>query len=61
MCRIGGVSANFVGPLADVNESLPNYIFAFMALVATIAMLFLPETGHLPMPNTLDEMERIMK
>ncbi|KAF8795899.1 Organic cation transporter protein like [Argiope bruennichi] len=59
MCaRIGSILAPFVRELGKATHpSIPNVLYALLALSCTLLTLFLPETRGLKMPDSLQEGE----
>ncbi|KXJ28938.1 organic cation transporter protein [Exaiptasia diaphana] len=60
MARFGGIAAPYVVLLADlpnVSKTLPLVIFGVMGVTAGIMSLWLPETLHVPMAQTVEQTE----
>merc|ERR1712109_318758 len=55
VARIGGVLANTVGNLAEIDPRIPPLFFGSLALISSFLTLFLPETAGKPLPNTVEE------
>jgi len=55
VARIGGVLANTVADLADININLPIILFGSTALISSALSLLLPETAGKPLANTIAE------
>ena len=57
--RVGGILCPFVVLMGEQSRSLPMFIFACMSLVAALVGLKLPETKGHPMPETMEDLERL--
>ncbi|KAF2346105.1 Major facilitator superfamily [Trinorchestia longiramus] len=57
--RVAGIVAPCVALLGKLNPALPLLIFGAVALVASVAMLFLPETTGCRLSQTLSESEQM--
>lgn len=57
VARIGGVLANLVGQLAEVDLRIPPLLFGTSALISAFLTLLLPETAGKPLPNTVEDCE----
>ncbi|XP_068751499.1 solute carrier family 22 member 15-like [Montipora capricornis] len=57
--RFGGILCPFVVLMGEQSRSLPMFIFACISLVAGLAGLKLPETKGRPMPETMEDLERL--
>lgn len=55
VARIGGVLANTVGNLAEININIPTILFGSTALISAFLTLLLPETAGKPLPNTVED------
>ena len=55
VARVGGILANLVGTLADVNIHIPTVLFGSSALLSAALSLMLPETGGKPLPETIED------
>ena len=58
--KIGGVLSTSVAALADINPAIPTVIFAAMAIISGGLTFFLPETMGRKMPETIDDVERLV-
>jgi len=61
MARIGGFLAPFIAGLGVKNNSLPFLIFGGAAIIGGLAGVMLPETRGSSLPDTVDDVERIMR
>ena len=61
MARIGGFLAPYIAGLGVRNSSLPFLIFGGSAIIGGIASVLLPETKGSQLPDTIDDVEIIMK
>eukprot|EP00092_Neocalanus_flemingeri_P023373 GFUD01025341.1.p1 GENE.GFUD01025341.1~~GFUD01025341.1.p1 ORF type:complete len:544 (-),score=116.27 GFUD01025341.1:296-1927(-) len=61
MARIGGFLAPFIAGLGVKNTSLPFLIFGGAAILGGLAGVFLPETRGSALPDTVQDVEIIMK
>ncbi|XP_022079717.1 organic cation transporter protein-like isoform X2 [Acanthaster planci] len=59
--RIGSVIAPFITYLEDVASFLPMAIFALLSLVASVGVLFLPETKDRPLPETYEDGNKLAR
>ena len=59
--RMGGVLCPFVVLLGQQNKSLPMFVFAISTAVAGIMGLKLPETKGRPMPETIEDVDKLSK
>ena len=57
VARIGGVLANTVGNLAEININIPTLLFGSTALISALLSLMLPETAGKPLPTTIEDCE----
>ena len=55
VARVGGILANLVGTLAEVNIHIPTILFGSSALLSAVLSLMLPETGGKPLPETIED------
>lgn len=55
MARFGGILANTVGDLAEINVNIPIIMFASTALLSGGLSFLLPETAGKPLPNTVED------
>ena len=55
MARVGGILANLVGTLAEINIHIPTVLFGSSALLSAVLSFFLPETGGKPLPETVED------
>uniref|UniRef100_A0A8B9C2B4 S226B protein n=1 Tax=Anser brachyrhynchus TaxID=132585 RepID=A0A8B9C2B4_9AVES len=58
MARVGGMVAPLVRMAADVTPVLPLVIYGAAPVVSAIATCFLPETRNMPLPETIEDVER---
>jgi len=55
--RVSPMVAPYVAQLAYYDERIPITFFGVIALIAAVAVTFLPETSHVPLPDTIEESE----
>ncbi|KAB7493648.1 Solute carrier family 22 member 3 [Armadillidium nasatum] len=56
--RVGSMLAPFiVDSLGEVHYAIPSTVFGILSLMAGFLDLLLPETGKIPMPETIEEVE----
>lgn len=53
--RLGGLLANTVGKLGDINPLIPPAVFGGCSIVSALVSLMLPETFGRTMPTTIEE------
>ncbi|XP_063293477.1 solute carrier family 22 member 6-B-like [Pelobates fuscus] len=58
MARLGGIIAPLVQMTADYYQHLPLIIYGCSPIISGIAGCFLPETLSVPLPETIEEVER---
>ncbi|KAM8939227.1 solute carrier family 22 member 6-B-like [Pelodytes ibericus] len=58
MARLGGIIAPLAQMSADYYEHLPLIIYSCAPIISGIAGCFLPETIGVPLPETIEEVER---
>ncbi|XP_045584002.1 organic cation transporter protein [Procambarus clarkii] len=62
MARIGCIITPYIITLlGDVHYVLPSTLFGILSLVAGLLTLLLPETNHMPLPETVEEVEAMSK
>jgi len=59
--RIGGVISIGINQLVQYNRSLPYVIYGFMASLAALTILLLPETNNTKLPDSVEEAEKIYR
>ncbi|XP_041980413.1 organic cation transporter protein-like isoform X3 [Aricia agestis] len=59
--RVGSTLAPLTPLLALYYENLPAIFFGSMALIACLLVLTLPETINMPLPDTIEDAERISR
>ena len=57
--RIGGMIAPWIGNLGSFHPYLPVMSFGFVAFIAGLAALWLPETQGRILPYTVEEAEKL--
>lgn len=60
MARIGGFIAPYISGLGVKNSSLPFLIFGGAAIIGGLASILLPETQGQKLPETVEDVERIV-
>ena len=55
VARVGGILANLVGTLAEINIHIPTVLFGSSAMLSAILSFWLPETGGKPLPETVED------
>ncbi|XP_068115931.1 solute carrier family 22 member 6-B-like [Hyperolius riggenbachi] len=60
MARLGGIIAPLVQMTADYYQHLPLIIFSLSSVGSGVAALFLPETLGVPLPETIEDVERLV-
>lgn len=60
MARIGGFIAPYISGIGVKNPSLPFLIFGGSAVVGGVVSIMLPETKGVKLPETVEEVERIV-
>ncbi|KAL7639048.1 UNVERIFIED_CONTAM: hypothetical protein RMT77_010582 [Armadillidium vulgare] len=56
--RVGSMLAPFiVDSLGEVHYAIPSTVFGILSIMAGFLDLLLPETGKIPMPETIEEVE----
>ncbi|XP_016362737.1 organic cation transporter protein-like isoform X1 [Sinocyclocheilus anshuiensis] len=59
MCaRAGGVIAPIIYLLRNINRHAPMVVFGLCPLIGAALTMFLPETAHKPLPDTIEDVER---
>ncbi|XP_069738476.1 solute carrier family 22 member 6-like [Phaenicophaeus curvirostris] len=58
MARVGSMVAPLVRIAADVTPALPLVIYGVAPVVSAVATCFLPETRNVPLPETIEDVER---
>ncbi|NXK00743.1 S226B protein, partial [Corythaixoides concolor] len=58
MARVGSMVAPLVRMTADVTPVLPLIIYGVAPIISAIATRFLPETRNVPLPETVEDVER---
>ncbi|XP_059091105.1 solute carrier family 22 member 15-like isoform X2 [Tigriopus californicus] len=58
MGRIGGAGCAFIAYLIEIHPGLPFMVFSGMCLIAGCLACSLPETGTLPPPSSMKEIEQ---
>lgn len=61
MARIGGFLAPFIAGLGVKNSSIPFLIFGGAAILGGLTSVLLPETRGSPLPDSLQDVEAIMR
>ncbi|XP_022824602.1 organic cation transporter protein-like [Spodoptera litura] len=59
--RIGSTLAPLTPLLALYYESLPSIFFGTMTIIATMLVFTMPETINMPLPDSIEEAERLSK
>ncbi|CAK8672379.1 unnamed protein product [Clavelina lepadiformis] len=59
--RIGGMVSLLIIMLGDISQNLPFIVFGFIAALAGVSILLLPETKGLPLPETTHDTEQMYK
>ncbi|XP_051501474.1 solute carrier family 22 member 6-A-like [Myxocyprinus asiaticus] len=58
MCaRAGGVIAPIIYLLRNINRHAPMVVFGLCPLIGAALTMFLPETAHKPLPDTIEDVE----
>uniref|UniRef100_A0A8D2KV04 Major facilitator superfamily (MFS) profile domain-containing protein n=1 Tax=Varanus komodoensis TaxID=61221 RepID=A0A8D2KV04_VARKO len=58
LARVGGIVAPLVRMTGEYSPSLPLLIYGAAPIVSGIAACFLPETLNVPLPDSVDDVER---
>lgn len=58
LTRMGSMTAPLVRITGELHPFVPNLIFGATALLGGGASLFLPETLHQPLPETIEDVEK---
>ncbi|KYO27836.1 hypothetical protein Y1Q_0006889 [Alligator mississippiensis] len=58
LARVGGIVAPLVRMTSDYSPSLPLIIYGAAPVISGIATCFLPETLNMPLPDTIEDVER---
>ncbi|CAM4577933.1 unnamed protein product [Lepidochelys olivacea] len=58
LARVGGIVAPLVQMTSEYLPSLPLIIYGAAPVVSGIATCFLPETRNMPLPDTIEDIER---
>uniref|UniRef100_A0A672SZW3 Si:dkey-119m7.8 n=1 Tax=Sinocyclocheilus grahami TaxID=75366 RepID=A0A672SZW3_SINGR len=59
MCaRAGGVIAPIIYLLRNISRHAPMVVFGLCPLIGAALTIFLPETAHKPLPDTIEDVER---
>ncbi|KAA0708875.1 Solute carrier family 22 member 6-A [Triplophysa tibetana] len=59
MCaRAGGVIAPVIYLLRNSSHHAPMVVFGLCTLIGAVLTMFLPETAHKPLPDTIEDVER---
>ncbi|XP_042633308.1 solute carrier family 22 member 6-A-like [Cyprinus carpio] len=59
MCaRAGGVIAPIIYLLRNISRHAPMVVFGLCPLIGAALTMFLPETAHKPLPDTIEDVER---
>lgn len=58
LTRVGSMMAPLVRITGELHPFVPNLIFGATALLGGGASLFLPETLHQPLPETIEDVEK---
>uniref|UniRef100_A0A8C3XQT4 Major facilitator superfamily (MFS) profile domain-containing protein n=1 Tax=Chelydra serpentina TaxID=8475 RepID=A0A8C3XQT4_CHESE len=58
LARVGGIVAPLVQMTSEYLPSLPLIIYGAAPIVSGIATCFLPETRNMPLPDTIEDVER---
>lgn len=58
MCaRAGGVIAPIIYLMRNINHHAPMVVFGLCPLIGAALTMFLPETAHSPLPDTIEDVE----
>ncbi|XP_059845878.1 organic cation/carnitine transporter 2-like [Hypanus sabinus] len=57
--RLGSVISPYILLLDDYQENLSLIVIGMLTMFAAIAVLFLPETFNVPLPNTMEQMQKL--
>lgn len=60
MARLGGIVAPLVQMTADYYYHLPVIIFSLCPILSGVIAALLPETLGVPLPETIQEVERLV-
>lgn len=58
MARLGSITAPLAKMLGEYFPFLPLIIYGVAPIISGIAAAFLPETLNVPLPETIEEVER---
>ena len=61
MARIGGFIAPYIAGLGVTDPSLPFLVFGISAIIGGLASVLLPETRGAKLPETVEDVERIVR
>merc|ERR1711915_389561 len=59
VARIGGILSTTLSTLAAISPLIPTAMLAFFSLISAFLSLFLPETQGAPLPDTVEESEKV--
>ncbi|XP_078405830.1 organic cation/carnitine transporter 2-like [Cetorhinus maximus] len=57
--RLGSIITPYIFYLAVYHEFLPFILIGSLMVLSAILVLFLPETANIPLPETIDQMQKI--
>lgn len=60
IARLGGIVAPLIQMTADYYLHLPLIIYGLCPILSGIAACFLPETLGVPLPETIQDVERLV-
>ncbi|XP_067899887.1 organic cation/carnitine transporter 2-like [Heterodontus francisci] len=58
-CRFGGIISPYIFYLGVHHEFLPFILMGSVTVFSAILVLFLPETVNIPLPETIDQMQKM--
>ncbi|XP_048459941.1 solute carrier family 22 member 5-like [Rhincodon typus] len=59
--RVGSIISPYVFYLGIYHEFLPYILMGTLTVFSAILVLFLPETNNIPLPETIDQMQKIKR
>ena len=57
LARVGGSGSTLIPLMASIHKDVPYYTFGILGLISAVLPILLPETGNMPLPATMAEIE----